>query len=139
VHPGIGYDIVYTHPMASGAALGRGAGIDFRIFAHSVGRLDGGVFLSVGSAIMAPQVFEKAMSVANNLRSQAGQPPLRPHIAVNDLVEMSWNWSAGEPPPDDPAYYVRFCKSFSRMGGDMTYIQGDNRALLQHLCRELTG
>lgn len=138
VHPGIGYDIVYTHPMASGAALGRGAHTDFRIFVDSVMGLDGGVFLSIGSAIMAPQIFEKAMSIANNLRRQEGRDPLQPFILVNDLAAVDWDWSRGEPPPDDPAYYLRFCKSFSRMGGRMVYAHGDNRILLTNLYQELT-
>lgn len=137
VHPGIGYDIIYTHPMARGAAMGRGAGIDFQVFARSVGDLEGGVFLSVGSAIMAPQIFEKALSVANNRRLQDGQPRLEPLIAVNDLVEMDWDWSRGEPPPDRAAYYVRFCKSFSRMGGEMVYAAGDNRAFVGNLAARL--
>ena len=138
VHPGIGYDIIYTHPLARGAAMGRGAGIDFQVFTHSVGGLEGGVFLSVGSAIMAPQIFEKALSVANNLRLQEGRGPLAPFIAVNDLVTMDWDWSRGEPPADRAAYYVRFCKSFSRMGGEMVYACGDNRAFIGHLAARLT-
>jgi len=138
VHPGIGYDIVYTHPMANGAALGRGAGIDFRVFVDSVRQLEGGVFLSVGSAIMAPQVFEKAASIANNLRLQEGKEALRPFILVNDLAAVDWDWSQGEPPADDPAYYLRFCKSFSRMGGEMVYAHGDNRILVHNLYRELS-
>lgn len=137
VHPGIGYDIIYTHPAANSAAIGRAAGIDFSIFAHSVSRLDGGVFLSVGSSIMAPQVFEKSMSVANNLRLQDGLQPLKPFIAVNDLMEDEWNWNAGEPPMDNPAYYNRIGKSFSRMGGEMLYTAADNRVFMQHLCRKL--
>src|SRR5205823_4067578 len=52
VHPGIGYDIISTHPMFNGAAVGRAAGIDFRLFSATVERLDGGVVLSIGSAIM---------------------------------------------------------------------------------------
>jgi len=138
VHPGIGYDIVYTHPMANPAACGRAAGIDFSVFAASVAQLDGGVFLSVGSAVMAPQVFEKAMSVCNNLRRQQGSAPLQPFIAVNDLVDVEWDWGRGEPPPDHAAYYMRFCKSFSRMGGEMTYVRADNRVFIHHLCHLLT-
>ena len=137
VHPGIGYDIIYNHPLANGAALGRGAHIDYQILVESVRHLDGGVFLSVGSAVMAPQVFEKALSVANNLRQQEGRQPVRPFIAVNDLAPVDWDWSRGEPPRDDPAYYLRFCKSFSRMGGEMIYARGDNRVLLHNLCSEL--
>ena len=134
VHPGIGYDIIYNHPMANGAALGRAAGIDYRIFAASVEKIDvSGVFLSVGSAVMAPQIFEKAVSFANNIRLQDERPPLAPFIAVNDIVDVDWDWGAGEPSPDNPAYYVRFCKSFSRMGGEMQYLGGDNRVFLHNL------
>ena len=138
VHPGIGYDIVYNHPMANGAALGRAAGIDYGIFSASVEKIgESGVFLSVGSAVMAPQVFEKAVSFANNVRLQSQRPPLAPFIGINDIVEVDWNWEQGEPPADDPAYYVRFCKSFSRMGGQMQYLAGDNRVFLHNLHHRL--
>ena len=60
VHPGIGYDIISNHPVFSGAAIGRAAEWDFKLFGGSVEDLDGGVVLSIGSAIMGPQVFEKA-------------------------------------------------------------------------------
>lgn len=139
VHPGIGYDIIYTHPLASGAAFGRGGMIDFQVFAEGVSRIDGGVFLSVGSSIMAPQVFEKSMSIANNLRRQDGLGPVRPFIAVNDLTEEDWDWNAGEPPMDDPAYYNRMGKSFSRMGGELIYAAADNRVFIPYLCRLLAG
>jgi hypothetical protein len=49
----------------------------------------------------------------------------------------NWDWTKGEPPKDNPAYYLRFCKSFARMGGDMRYLQCDNVAFLQHLLQEL--
>lgn len=137
VHPGIGYDIIYNHHLANGAALGRGADIDYRVFVESVRQLEGGVLLSVGSAIMAPQIFEKALSFANNLRLQEGLEGIRPFILVNDLEPVEWDWSRGEPPQDNPAYYLRFCKSFSRMGGEMVYVGGDNRVLLHNLYCEL--
>ncbi len=133
VHPGIGYDIIYNHHLANGAAIGRGADIDYRVFVDSMSRMDEGVFLSVGSAIMAPQIFEKALSLANNQRFQKGEGVIQPHIVVNDLVQVDWDWSRGEPPKDNPAYYLRFCKSFSRMGGDMTYLGCDNRLFLHNL------
>jgi hypothetical protein len=141
VHPGIGYDIFSTHPMFNGAAVGRAAGLDFRLFGRAVEGLDGGVVLSVGSAIMAPQVFEKSMSCVNNLRLQDGRRIVHDHaIYVVDIQDGGkWDWSQGEPPKDNPAYYLRFCKSFSRMGGAMRYVQCDNVAFLQNLLRELTG
>ena len=50
---------------------------------------------------------------------------------VVDIQEGGkWDWSAGEPPKDNPAYYLRFCKTFSRMGGQMRYTSADNRSFL---------
>lgn len=139
VHPGIGYDIISNHPMFNGAAIGRAAAIDFRIFGGAVEGLDHGVVLSVGSAIMAPQVFEKSISCVNNLRLQAGKPIVQGHsIFVIDLQDGgNWDWSKGEPPKDNPAYYLRFCKSFSRMGGKMQYLQMDNILFVHHLLHQL--
>ena len=141
VHPGIGYDIIANHPLFNGAALGRAAGIDFRVFSDSVEKLDHGVVLSVGSAIMGPQVFEKSLSCVNNLRLQSKRPTVRDHnIYVVDLQDGgNWDWTKGEPPKDNPAYYLRFCKSYSRMGGAMHYLQCDNAAFLHNLLHALNG
>lgn len=140
VHPGIGYDIISNHPMFNGAVIGRAAETDFRIFGGSVEQLDGGVVLSIGSAIMGPQVFEKSLSCVNNLRLQAGRPVVGGHsIFVVDLQDGGgWDWSQGEPPKTNPAYYLRFCKSFARMGGVMHYAQCDNAAFLHQLHHRLT-
>lgn len=140
VHPGIGYDIFSTHPIFNGAVIGRAAGLDFQMFSRSVEGLDGGVVLSVGSAIMAPQVFEKSLSCVNNLRLQEGRKIVRAHnIYVVDIQDGgNWDWSKGEPPKSNPAYYLRFCKSFARMGGQMHYLQCDNVAFLQHLHQSLS-
>ncbi|MBC8097464.1 MAG: hypothetical protein H7Y43_16790, partial [Akkermansiaceae bacterium] len=139
VHPGIGYDIISNHPMFNGAAIGRAAGIDFRLFSSSVEKLDGGVVLSVGSAIMAPQVFEKSLSCVNNLRLPAGRKIVQDHsFYVVDIQDGgNWDWSQGEPSKNNPAYYLRFCKSFDRMGGTMKYVQSDNVVFLHHLLRTL--
>ena len=139
VHPGIGYDIIATHPMFSGAAIGRAAQVDFAQFSRSVEGLDGGVVLSVGSAIMAPQVFEKSLSCVNNLRIQSGRRIVQGHkLFVVDIQDGgNWDWSRGEPPKDNPAYYLRFCKSFDRMGGAMQYLQVDNTLFLVNLLRSL--
>jgi hypothetical protein len=139
VHPGIGYDIIATHPMFNGAALGRAAQRDFAQFGAAVEGLDGGVVLSVGSAIMGPQVFEKSVSCVNNLRLQQGRPTVHDHsIYVVDLQDGGgWDWESGEPPRTNPAYYLRFCKSYSRMGGCMRYVQCDNVAFVHHLLQRL--
>ena len=139
VHPGIGYDIISNHPIFSGAVLGRAAEIDFKLFCASVETLDNGVVMSVGSAIMGPQVFEKTISCVNNLRLQARRKIVHDHsIFVVDLQDGgNWDWTKGEPPKDNAAYYLRFCKSFSRMGGAMHYLQCDNVAFLHHLFHAL--
>jgi hypothetical protein len=135
VHPGIGYDIISNHPMFNGAVIGRAAELDFRSFASGVEGLDGGVVLSIGSAIMGPQVFEKSLSCVNNLRLQEGRPIVSGHtIYVVDLQDGgNWNWTKGEPPKTNAAYYLRFCKSYSRMGGTMQYCQCDNLAFVHNL------
>lgn len=46
-----------------------------------------------------------------------------------------WDWTRGEPPKTNPAYYLRFCKSFYRMGGELDYIRCDNRVFLAQLLR----
>jgi hypothetical protein len=139
VHPGIGYDIIANHPMFNGAAIGRASALDFQQLAHSVEGLDGGVVLSIGSAIMAPQVFEKSLSVVNNLRLQARRAIVRGHaIYVVDIQAGGhWDWAQGEPPKNNPAYYLRFCKSFSRMGGTMHYTRCDNVTFLHNLLYRL--
>jgi hypothetical protein len=135
VHPGIGYDIISNHPMFNGAAIGRAAQMDFAQFGAAVEGLDGGVVLSVGSAIMGPQVFEKSISCVNNLRLQANRPIVSGHsIYVVDIQDGGdWDWSKGEPPKNNPAYYLRFCKSYARMGGTMNYLECDNVVFLRNL------
>jgi hypothetical protein len=141
VHPGIGYDIITNHPVFNGAVLGRAGGLDFALFAGSVENLNGGVVLSIGSAVMGPQVFEKALSCVNNLRIQAGRGIVHDHaFYVVDLQDGGgWDWNRGEPPKTNPAYYLRFCKSFSRMGGPLHYLQCDNAAFVHRLHHELAG
>ena len=65
-HVAVGTDIIHMHPDASGAALGEGSLRDFRYFASSVARLDHGVYLNCGSAVVLPEVFLKAVALARN-------------------------------------------------------------------------
>jgi len=68
VHVAIGTDIVHMHPACDPAALGRATHLDFRLFAAQVARLGGGgVYLNVGSAVLLPEVFLKAVTLARNL------------------------------------------------------------------------
>ena len=136
-HPMFGHDIIYNHPMNHGAAIGRTAQRDFLTYAESISRIDGGVYLSIGSAVMSPMIFEKTLSMAQNLAMQRGDHIDGHYILVSDLAESTWDWSQGEPPEDNPAYYLRYNKSFSRMGGTMRYLQADNRDLLLNLVHAL--
>ena len=139
-HPMFGHDIIYNHPMNQGAAIGRTAQRDFLSFAQGVNNLTGGVYLSVGSAVMSPMIFEKALAMAQNLHRQKGQSIKDHFVLVVDLADAHWDWSAqGEPPKDNPAYYLRYCKTFSRMGGAMRYLSADNRDFLLALDWEVTG
>ena len=136
-HPMIGHDIIYNHPMNHCAALGRTAQRDFLTYAQSISRLDGGVYLSIGSAVMSPMIFEKSLSMSQNLAIQDGGHIDGHYILVSDLAKSTWDWSQGEPPENDPAYYLRYNKSFSRMGGTMRYLEADNRDLLLNLVHQL--
>ncbi len=137
-HPMIGHDIIYCHPANHGAAVGRTALRDFLVFARNVQDLAGGVYISIGSAVMSPMIFEKSFSMAQNLHLQTGSP-IRDHfMVVVDLAESDWDWARqGEPPVDNPAYYLRYCKTFSRMGGETRYVTADNRDFLLTLLHRL--
>jgi hypothetical protein len=137
-HPMIGHDIIYNHPMNHCAAIGRCAQRDFLSYAHNVSRLDGGVYLSVGSAVMSPMIFEKSLSMSQNLAIQKGRHIDNHFILVVDLAESNWDWQKdGEPSMDNPAYYMRYCKTFNRMGGEMRYLSMDNRDFLLSLYQQL--
>lgn len=136
-HPMIGHDIIYTHPMNCCSAIGKTAQRDFLTFAYSVSNLEDGVYMSIGSAVMSPMVFEKSLSMSQNIAIQKGKPISNHFIVVVDLQESKWDWSQGEPPMDRPEYYLRFNKSFARMGGTFNYLTMDNRDFLLYLVQEL--
>jgi hypothetical protein len=139
-HPMIGHDIIYTHPLNQGAAVGRTALRDFLSFAYAVNNLDQGVYMSIGSAVMSPMIFEKSLSMSQNLHIQKNQHIDHHFMLIVDLAKSSWNWQRdGEPPQTDPAYYLRYLKSFSRMGGTMQYLSADNRDFLLALYQKLNG
>jgi hypothetical protein len=138
-HPMIGHDIIYLHPMNSCAAIGRTAERDFLSFAQSVTGLNGGVYMSIGSAVMSPMIFEKSVSMAQNLAIQRGEHLDNHFMTIVDLQASHWDWQKGEPPEDNPDYYLRYNKSFSRMGGTMRYLCADNRDFLLALLHGLEG
>ncbi len=137
-HPMFGHDIIYTHPMNHGAAVGRTAERDFLYYASGVSNLEDGVYMSVGSAVMSPMIFEKSLSMSQNLEIQHNGHINNHYMLVVDLAASDWDWDKdGEPPADNPAYYLRYCKTFHRMGGEMHYLTADNRDFLLALYRKL--
>ncbi len=68
IHPAIGTDIVHQHPGVDSQAWGKAGFSDFRLFIKLVSQLEGGVFINVGSAVIMPEVFLKALTVARNLK-----------------------------------------------------------------------
>ena len=67
VHVALGTDIIHFHPDVDGPSIGKTSHLDFRIFARLVSMLEGGVFINLGSAVIMPEVFLKALSLVRNL------------------------------------------------------------------------
>jgi len=79
-------------------------------------------------------IFEKSLSMAQNLEMQEDRHIDNHYMLIVDLAESTWDWNRdGEPPMDKPAYYLRYCKTFNRMGGTMRYLCADNRDFLTAL------
>ncbi len=138
VHVGIGYDIIHEHPNCDGAALGQTSYQDFLIFAQTVTRLEGGVLLNFGSAVMGPEVYLKALAMARNVAHQEGRSIQRFATAVFDLLPLEGDYHE-QAPKTDPRYYYRPWKTILVRtvadGGESFYIQGDHRLTVPHLHR----
>lgn len=84
VHVAIGTDIIHQHPSANGGAIGEGSLLDFKNFIYSVSRLEEGVAINFGSAVILPEVFLKAITVARNL----GHKPSHFTTANFDMINQ---------------------------------------------------
>lgn len=73
VHVAVGTDIIHMHPAADGEAIGGASLTDFRRFAAVIRELEGGVYLNVGSAVVLPEVFLKALTLARNLGAEVNR------------------------------------------------------------------
>ena len=138
VHVGIGYDILHEHPNCDGAATGAASYRDFLIFAQAVENLEGGVLLNFGSAVMAPEVYLKALAMARNV---SATPIKHFTTAVFDLVPIRGDFRR-ELSKSDPGYYFRPHKTILvrtvRDGGESFYFCGGHRATIPALWRLLT-
>jgi hypothetical protein len=140
IHVGIGYDIVYEHPNCDGAAYGAASYRDFLIFTHTLERLEGGVVLSFGSAIMAPEIYLKALAMVRNAAHQQGLAVRHFATAVFDIWPIHGDYHQ-ELDKTDPGYFFRPHKTMLVRtvadGGESFYFRGEHRATLPALRRAL--
>lgn len=129
VHVGLGYDIIHQHPNCNGAATGQLSYNDFLRFARVVQDLENGVLMNFGTAVMGPEVFLKALSMARNLARQQGQRLHKFCVLVCDLLDLSGDLHT-EPPKTSAAYYFRPWKTLLvrtvREGGESYYVRGSH-------------
>ena len=138
IHIGIGQDIIHEHPNCDGAALGQASYWDFLTFAQSLTDLEGGVFLNYGTAVMGPEVFQKALAMARNVAHQEGRRIERFTTAVFDIVDLGPDIHH-EAPKNEPSYYFRPYKTVLvravKDKGESFYIRGDHQITLPNLYR----
>jgi hypothetical protein len=140
VHIGVGQDIIHEHPNCDGAVLGEASYRDFLIFTQAITQLQSGVMLNFGTAVMGPEVYLKALSMARNVAHQEGRRINRFTTAVFDLVDLGDDLSK-EASKSDARYYYRPFKTILvrtvQDGGESFYVKGDHRATLTTLYRQV--
>lgn len=127
VHVSLGCDIIHQHPNFDGAAFGAASYRDFLRLAAVLEDLEGGVVMNLGSAVMAPEVYLKALSMVRNLARQEGRQVSHFTTLVCDLVELGGD-PAQEAPKSHPQYYFRPWKTMLVRtvadGGESHYVRG---------------
>ncbi len=127
IHVGIGYDIIHEHPNCSGAAVGAASYTDFLIFTHVLENLARGVVMNFGSAVMAPEVFLKALAMVRNAARGRGEKLPGFTSLVCDLHTLPAGYRT-ETAKNDPSYYYRPWKTMLVRtvadGGTSHYVEG---------------
>lgn len=141
VHVGIGYDIIHEHPNCDGAATGALSYNDFLLFASAIQNLEGGVIMNFGSAVMAPEVYLKALSMARNVARQEGKTIHDFTTLVCDLYDLPPTY-ATEPPQSTTWYYFRPWKTMLvrtvAEGGESHYVKGRHEQTIPALWKAIT-
>lgn len=136
VHIGVGYDILHEHPNFDPAAWGTASYRDFLTLCDTVTRLEGGVFLCFGTAVMGPEVYLKALAMARNVAHQQGRQICHFTTAAFDLIPIAGDLSR-EAPKSNPQYYYRPWKTILVRtvadGGESFYVCGDHRHTVPHV------
>jgi hypothetical protein len=120
VHVAIGTDIVHMHPSADGAAIGETSLRDFRILAEEVCGLEGGAFLNLGSAVILPEVFLKALNLARNVGND-----------VRDLLTLDLDFQRHYRP------LTNVVARPTMLGGRGIHLTGHHEILFPLLCAAL--
>lgn len=107
VHTGIGYDIVHEHPNCDGASHGAASYRDFLILANILDKLENGVVMNFGSAVMAPEIFLKALAMARNVAAQENRSISDFSTLVCDLIPLPSMNLKKEPVKQSHLYYFR--------------------------------
>jgi hypothetical protein len=136
IHVSIGQDIIHELPECDGASLGESSYRDFLVFAHTLSRLENGVYLNVGTAVMGPEVYLKALSMVRNAAFQKGEQIAHFTTAVFDLLDLGEDLHH-EPSKSEARYYYRPFKTILVRtvadGGESYYVQGDHTHTLPAL------
>lgn len=136
VHVGIGYDIIHELPNFDGAATGALSYNDFLTLASVISNLEGGVVMNFGSAVMAPEVYLKALSMARNVAFQERREIRHFTNLVCDLVPLPEDISV-EPCKSDHSYYFRPLKTMLIRtvadGGKSYYVRGNHASTIPAL------
>ena len=138
VHVGIGYDIIHEDPRCDGAVTGRASYRDFLTFARAIEGLEGGVFLNIGTAVMGPEVYLKALSMARNIARQQGRAIRRFTTAVFDVQDVPEDFRTAMPRHDRHLYYRPWKTILVRTvadGGQSYYFRGDHAVTVPSLYR----
>lgn len=131
VHVALGTDIIHQHPRCNFAVLGEATGRDFKTYVETVSNLEGGIFLNFGSAVIGPEVFLKALSIARNLGFKV-EKFTTANFDLKPIVDYTRPRSK-----DDPDYYYRPLKNIvirpTSMGGKGFHITGDHIVTIPNL------
>ncbi|MBW2104334.1 MAG: hypothetical protein JRH05_17165 [Deltaproteobacteria bacterium] len=141
VHVGIGQDIVHQLPNCDGGAYGAASYTDFLRLAKILERVENGVVMNFGSAVMGPEVYLKALSMVRNVAARRGASIARFTTLVCDLVHLPNDYRK-EADPTDPAYYFRPWKTMLvrtvAQGGESHYVRGRHKETFPQLWTALT-
>ncbi|TIH17289.1 hypothetical protein D0S45_06415 [Marinifilum sp. JC120] len=138
VHAGIGYDIIHEHPNCDGAAIGEASYRDFLIFASQMENLEHGVVMNFGSAVMAPEIYLKALAMVRNAAANSN-----PATTIRDFTTLVCDLHdlpeqvGSEAPKSDAQYYFRPWKTMLVRtiadGGKSFYVRGFHNQTIPQL------